>query len=334
MLIQERYYDFGPTFAAEKLQEVDGIVINRETLRQLLIKNGLWHKNRRHKIRRHMRPPREHCGELVQIDGSEHDWFQGRAPRCTLIKFIDDATSKILWAEFAANESYNSIMGATTRYFRQHGIPCAIYSDCGRTFRVNNNNKDGKSITQYHYALKQLDVELIHAYSPQAKGRIERSFNTDQDRLVKEMRLAEISSIEEANKFLIEFYIPKHNQKYARPALQAEDLHRPVGKMKLEDIFCIRRECIVRNDWTVQCSSRIFQIEETQKVVVRPKESVTICKRLDGSIFMLLRAKELIFTEIFNRPSIQPKSLKSTTGWPKIPSPNHPWRRTNGLFFK
>jgi len=334
-LIQERYYDFGPTFAAEKLQEIDGIIINRETLRQFMIKFGLWSKKRRRRRTRHMRPRREFYGELVQIDGSEHDWFQGRAPRCTLIKFIDDATSKILWAEFASNESYDSVMGATMRYFYKHGKPHALYSDCGKTFRVNNKNEEGELLTQYEYALKQLGVGLIHAYSPQAKGRIERSFGTDQDRLVKEMRLAGINSIEQANTFLIESYIFKHNKRYAHPTLQAHDLHQAIGTTNLEDVFCIRKERVVRNDWTVQCAGRIFQIEQQQQVIVRPKEKVTICKRLDGSIFMETRGKRLAFSMVGARPAqfLHDKPTK-TSSWPKIPPQNHPWRRTNALFFK
>lgn len=188
--MQTKYEGFGPTFAAEKMVELDGILIHPETLRLLLIREKLWHKQRKRKKHRRWRKPKDFFGEMVQVDGSIHVWVEGQT--WTLLRFIDDATKTILWMEFAKSESWEGLARATINYFSKHGMPISLYADRGSVFKVNVNNEENEFITQYQRALNRLDIELIHAYSPQAKGRVERSFRTDQDRLVKELKLAGI----------------------------------------------------------------------------------------------------------------------------------------------
>ena len=200
-LVKTKYADFGPTFAAEKLAEEHQLTIGRERLRQAMTTAGLWIVHGQHRPPAHpWRERRAVRGELVQVDGSPHDWFEGRGNRCTLLQFIDDATSEVLWLEFGDSESTHSLMAATWRSLEIHGRPQALYTDRGGVFKVNLHNEDDEKMTQYERALDELDIELIHARSPQAKGRVERGFQTHQDRLVKELRLAGISTMDEANR--------------------------------------------------------------------------------------------------------------------------------------
>lgn len=323
-LMQTRYKGFGPTFAAEKMVELDNIIIHPETLRLLLIYEGLWTKRRRRSKHRKWRKPKEFFGEMVQVDGSLHVWVNGEY--WTLLKFIDDATKTVLWMEFAKSESWKSIVQATINYFKMHGMPLSLYTDRGKVFKVNLNNDDNEFITQYQRALNILNVQLIHAYSPQAKGRVERSFGTDQDRLVKELKLVGITTMNEANKFLQEYYMPKINSKFVIPAAKKGDLHRPVGAYKLDDIFCIQTVRVVQNDWVVRYSNRFFQIDNSRPAIVKAKDQVTIHERLNGTIFISIRSIQLEFKEIKERIShVKPKEKIYNNKIYK-PTPNHPWR--------
>ncbi len=202
-LVHERYADFGPTLACEKLVEQHGYRLSVETLRQWMIAEGLWKPKKRKAARIHQRRPRRPCpGELVQIDGSPHDWFEGRGPCCTLIVFIDDATSKLMALHFVPAETTWAYLQTLRVYLAKYGRPVALYSDKHSIFRVNYPEREGE-LTQFTRALKTLDIEPIHANTPQAKGRVERANQTLQDRLVKELRLAGISDIEAANAFLL-----------------------------------------------------------------------------------------------------------------------------------
>ncbi|EGP4635655.1 ISNCY family transposase, partial [Escherichia coli] len=204
-LLKGRYADFGPTFACEKLREIHGLSLSVETLRKWMIEEGLWRERRRKIARiyqRRMRRPS--YGELIQIDGSPHDWFENRGPRCTLIVFIDDATSALMALRFVPAETTRAYMETLRGYLNDHGVPLALYSDRHSIFRVNNPEREGE-LTQFTRAIKTLGIEPIHANSPQAKGRVERANQTLQDRLVKEMRLQNISDIETANAWLPTF---------------------------------------------------------------------------------------------------------------------------------
>ena len=252
-----KYKGFGPTFATEKLFKIEKIKISDETLRLWLIKEGLWQRQRKHKKHRQWRE-RKHCfGELVQLDGSHHPWFEDRGLKCVLEGYIDDATSnKQGW--FYEYEGTMPAFDSLKRYIKRNGMPHSIYLDRHSTYKATkkstvedelNNNKE--FLTQFERAAKELGIRIIHANSPQAKGRIERSFRTDQDRLVKEMRLRNISTIEEANKFL-KSYWPKHNKKFAIEPLKQDNMHRPVSKdMNLDAILCKKKDHPVRNDFTI-----------------------------------------------------------------------------------
>lgn len=324
-IIKGHYADFGPTLVAEMLSERHGINLNKEVARRIMMQAGLWIKQRKRSKHRFWRPPKERLGEMVQSDSSIHDWFEGRAPKYWLIKFIDDATNMILHAEFAASESYHCVSHATIHYFQQWGLPQLMYTDKGKVYRVNQNNENNEFITQYQYAFRLLNVGLQHAHSPQAKGRVERSFGTDQDRLVKMLRLEGISDIEAANKYLKEVYIPKHNKKFARPAAREGDMHTKLGNINLFDVFCIREQRKVRNDWTIQYNNRIIQITDNKPAIVKPRDIVTISERLDGSIYITIRGSRLESAEVSQRPARtqEPKPI-----WkPFKPARNHPWRQ-------
>jgi hypothetical protein len=229
-LVRERYADFGPTLAAEKLAELHGCTISRETLRGWMIAAGLW-IDRRHRLPSPHQPRRRRdCfGELVQIDGSEHAWFEDRAEKCTLLAFVDDATSRLMHLRFVASESAFDYFRATRTYLETHGKPIAFYSDKHSIFRVNAKDAaGGDGATQFGRSLTELNIDILCANSPQAKGRVERAFGTLQDRLVKELRLAGISTVEAANAWLSGF-VEDYNKRFARAPANAKDLHRPDG---------------------------------------------------------------------------------------------------------
>lgn len=229
-IIRTRYADFGPTLAAEKLAAQHEITVSRETLRQGMIADGLWQARPERKRRLH--PPRhrrEHDGELIQIDGSTHAWFEDRGPPCTLLVFIDDATSKLMHLAFVASESTFSYLDATRAYIQAHGKPVAFYSDKHSIFRVAKADAiGGEGMTQFGRALHELTISIICAHSSQAKGRVERAHKTLQDRLVKELRLAGVSDIAAANA-LRPGLMAAHNRRLAKPAAKAADLPPSLG---------------------------------------------------------------------------------------------------------
>jgi predicted DNA-binding protein (UPF0251 family) len=213
-LIRETYADFSPTFAHEKLTEQHGLSFSVETLRKWMIEDATWKPKAAKKARIHQsRPRRSSRGELVQIDGSPHLWFEDRGDPCTLIVFIDDATSELRGLHFSPTETTQAYMETLSTYLEQHGRPVSLYSDKHSIFRVNRANCEGQ-LTQFSRALKTLDIEAIYANTPQAKGRVERANKTLQDRLVKELRLQDISTIEEANQYLPDF-MKQYNQRFA-----------------------------------------------------------------------------------------------------------------------
>jgi len=263
-LVRQSYADFDPTFAAEKLNEQHGVKVSSETLRQWMIKEGLWSaKCKKHKPNHPMRERRPRIGELVQIDGSPHDWFEGRAAKCTLIVFIDDATSQLLDLQFHPSETIQSYMEGLRRYIKHFGRPVALYSDRHSIFTVNHKDAEsGEQITQFGRALKTLDIEGITANSPQAKGRVERANQTLQDRLVKEMRLAGISSMEQGNQFL-QKYMEKHNEKFSVQPASEDDAHRPVlhDENELDLTFSTHHKRKLTKDLAIQYNNTTFQLK-------------------------------------------------------------------------
>lgn len=246
-LVKERYVDFGPTFAAEKLAEEHDLKVSRETLRKWMQDAGIWLSRKQRRTFHQPRLRRECLGELVQIDGSDHHWFEDRGPRCTLLVFIDDATSTLMQLRFVQSESTFSYFEALDLYLAAHGRPVAFYSDKHTVFRVaNQSGKSGHGMTQFGRALNTLNIEILCANSSQAKGRVERANRTLQDRLVKELRLAGISDMDAANAFLPGF-TKRYNAKFAKAPRRADNLHRPMNiePDHLRDVFCFRDERLV-----------------------------------------------------------------------------------------
>jgi len=306
-LLKSEWRGFGPTFASEKLAELKDIKVSGETLRKVMIAHALWKPGKRKPKHRRWRERKLMRGILVQLDGSPHDWFEGRGPKCTLLVFIDDATSEILWLEFGESESFKGVASATKKYIEMHGRPVSFYVDYGSVFSVNLNNPERDKKTYFEMIMKDLSIDVIHARSPQAKGRVERANKTMQDRLVKEMRLAGISSIDQANDYIRNSrFIAKHNAKFAVPPAQEHDAHRAITGYDLNSIFCTRETRVVTNDFTIQYNRLVFQIQKNQPAIVRPKSKVVVCERLDGKIAIRLRNANLNFKEL---PMRKPNKL-------------------------
>ena len=323
LYLHGNWHGFGPTYAAEKLKEMHNIVTSKETVRMSLTSRGLWAPKQQKIRHRTQRERKKMIGLMIQLDGSPHDWFEGRGGPCTLLVFIDDATSKIMWLGFVKSESVDALMQATLNYVKKHGIPCSFYVDHGAAFSVNLNNAEREKITQWERALKDLGVTVIHANSPQAKGCVERCNKTMQDRLVKELRLAGICSIVEANRFLLAGdFIQKHNDKFAVPPAQNGDAHKPAQNYDLESIFTIRATRVLANDYTITFNKRVFQLHSKQRTIIRPKNEITVCVRLDGSIFLQIRKTELFYSEITERPKQEKLEVGQVMYLPKKPSEN------------
>ena len=327
-LYRSKYKGFGPTLASEKLLERDGMRISDETLRTWLIETGDWKKSRKKGKHRHWRERKAHCGELVQMDGSHHRWFEGRGPGCVLMGYIDDATGKT-FARFYDHEGTIPAMDSFKRYSKKYGLPMGVYLDKHSTYKstakptIEDELNDVEPLSQFERALKELGVEVSHAHSPQAKGRIERLFRTFQDRVVKEMRLRGIRAIEEGNQFL-EGYLPLYNRRFLVCPKEKEDFHRPLPKgVDLDAILCMKTERALRNDFTVAHNKKLYQIEDTIKAL-----KVVVQDRIDGSIIITYKGRSLRFKQISARPvreNRDPVVVRKKK--PYIPPADHPWRR-------
>ncbi len=291
------YPDFGPTLASEKLAEVQGLVVCPQTLRRWLIEAGLWGRKRRREIHRSRRPRRACFGELVQIDASIHDWLEGRGEELVLLTMIDDATSYLM-ARFYPEGTVETHMDLTGRWLRRHGRPGALYSDRHSIFEPQDKGRAlPDAETQFGRALRELGIELIRAHSPQAKGRVERSFGTAQDRWVKELRLAKATTCAQANEVL-ERLLPAHNRKFAKKARENSDAHRPLGPgHDLAAILSIQEERVVTNDYTVRFRTRFYQLLPPAWPGLRGGK-VTIECRLDGSMAIRFQTRYLAYREV------------------------------------
>lgn len=340
-IIKQSYSDFKPSFASEKLKEQHGLIINPETLRLWMIEEGLWKVHQQRKVNYHAwRQRKDYFGELEQFDGSYHLWFEGRLTdeygnpqEVCLLAAIDDATGKITHAKFDLNEGVTAVFNFWMDYVLILGKPLGIYLDKFSTYKINHKSAVDNLLlmTQFQKAMKLLGVAVINANSPEAKGRVERLFGTLQDRLIKELRLNNISSIAEANLFLKEF-IPKFNSRFSViPALDG-DVHRQLTqgeKRSLKSIFSIKSQRRVNFDFTIQFKNHFYQLEEVQPVTIRPKEKVLVEEYLNGSIHFKFRGKYLKTFILPERPkkiSRQPVILTShPLNWK--PPPDHPWRQ-------
>ena len=285
-LVRSRYADFGPTLAAEKLAELHSCFVSRETLRKWMVEDGLWLTRKQRLPSVHQpRHRRARLGELIQIDGSKHHWFENRGPDATLIVYVDDATGQIMHAAFAASESTMDYMRETQRYIESHGRPVAFYSDKHAIFRVNKRDAIlGTGMTQFGRALFELNVDIICANSPQAKGRVERCFGTLQDRLVKEMRLAGICDRDAANAFLPRF-LEDYNARFGKLAQSSQNAHRRVDdRANLSDVFAWKEQRTVTNSLTVQYDQIMFLLEPTEITKPLARKRITIIDYPDGRL--------------------------------------------------
>jgi len=327
-LYAQRYGDFGPTLAAEKLAERHGITLSAETVRGWLLAKGVTHFQRRKRPHRAWRERKAHVGELVQLDGSHHDWLEGRGPRCVLMAYIDDASSRV-YARFYAYEGTIPAMDSFQRYIQRYGIPLAIYADKHSTYHSPAEPTVAEQLagveprSQFGRALGELGVELIPAHSPQAKGRVERLFKTFQDRLIKELRLAGGSTLDEANRFL-EDYLPIYNQRFSVQPVQPADLHRPrPASRELDRSLCIKTTRCLRRDWTVAHHGHLYQVQTNVRAT-----HVQVEERVDGTMRMTHQGRALVYHAITARPvkAVEAKKVHPPR-CPVTPRPDHPWRQ-------
>ena len=332
-----RYYGggvgerFGPTLAAEHLAEDHGLVVDAETLRRWMLEAGLWTRERKRKPYRQRRLRRAHFGELVQMDGSFENWLEGRGPRGCLLHMVDDATS-ISWATFADEETTWGVADTLRGWVEKYGVPRALYVDWKNVYHhpatARQKQEDIVPISQFGRMCAKLGIQLIGANSPQAKGRVERGHGTHQDRLIKKMRLQNITTYEAANRFLIDSYLPAHNAKYAVEAREKADFHSELpARVDLDQVFCLEHQRKASNDWVLQYGIRWLQIEEQQKIAVSAGNQVVIRQHRDGALTLLFQDKILKWHELPERPS-KPDALpkRRVVTRPK-PAPQHPWRQ-------
>lgn len=338
-LLYQHYYDFKPTFATEKLREDHKIYRDPKTIRQIMIDEKLWQpKAKKEKGEYHSwRQRKSALGEMIQFDGSYEHWFEDRGDECCLVAGIDDATGKITKAKFVLHEGVFPVFDFWYEYLLIHGKPRAIYLDKFSTYHQNQKlaKEDPDTLTQFQRAMEELHIEVIPANSPQAKGRVERLFGTLQDRLVKELRLLKISSMDQANQFLEKVFIPKFNHRFSvKPALRA-NLHSPLSfkeQKGLSSIFSRQTKRTIQNDFTFSFNNQWYQLIKDQPATVCKKDDVIVEERLDNTIWVRLRSKYLNYKILPERPSKkkQTKSklwvLPATMKTPYQPPKNHPWR--------
>jgi transposase len=338
-LLRTRYPDFGPTLATEKLS-IEGVSLSVETVRQLLIGEGLWKaKSVRHPVIHQLRERRARVGDLVQIDGSPHDWFEGRAPKCTLLVFVDDATSRLMYLQFVEAETTFNYFAGVRSYLSAFGKPLAFYSDKFGVFRVNMPNPlSGTGLTQFGRALKELDIELICAHSPQAKGRVERANQTLQDRLTKELRLRDLSSLEAANTYLPEF-IAEYNQRFAVEPRSPESAHRPLAKGEaLERVLTLHERRTLSKNLTLSYHNVIYQIKTKRPAYTMRGAHVMVREQSNGEITIEYKQRPLEYTIYAEQEQQQGKVIEAKLLRPGCrargsrlkqkqgPGPATPWR--------
>jgi transposase len=330
-LCRTTYKGFGPTFAAEKLFEIDKLYIHPDTLRKWFMEAGIEYKKRRAPKHRSWRPRRECFGKMVQMDGSHHKWFENRGPECVLMGYIDDATGNA-FGLFYEYEGRSPAMDSFRQYIEKYGIPQSVYLDKHPTYKstkkptLEDELNNQKALTQFARALGELGVNMIYADSPQAKGRVERSFNTHQDRFVKELRLKNICTIKDANRFASSYYFPKHNRKFAIMAKDTANLHTPIPKgLDLDRIFCIKNKACLRKDFTVQYNNKFYQILDAPRT-----DRVQIEERLNGNVHIYHKDNELKYKLIAKRPDKPKKLCKPRKRY--VPPVDHPYKLSYNRF--
>lgn len=341
-LLKEKYPDFGPKFAAEKLKDNHDIVHSKETARMMMVDLGL-RKVRPRKGNgeyRAWRPRKEYFGEMQQFDGSYHKWFEERSGEHCLLASIDDATGRITKAVFAKNEGVKEVSRFWKEYVEEHGKPVSAYLDKSSTYKVNHKNAvdNYELLTQFEEMTKRIGIKLITAHSPEAKGRIERLFKTLQDRLVKEMRLLRINDPEEGNRFLKDIFIPAFNKQFGVIPSKEGDVHRALSaqeREKLPSVFSVQNTRKVSNDFCIQYENQWIQLDKEQPTLVCRKDTVVIEKRIDDTIHLSLREKYLNFKMIPRKPERGKEKITALVPAPliresmrRVPKKDHPWRKS------
>lgn len=331
---REKYSDYGPTLAAESLSE-DGLKVKVSTLRRWLVAEGLWTRKRRMKIHRRRRARRECWGELVQMDGSHHDWFEGRRREAVLMVMIDDATGRID-GQFFEEETQAAAFEMVQRYAARQGLPRALYVDRAGIYRSDREPTAEEILaeqepqTQFGRAMEELDVRLILARSPQAKGRVERMNGTLQDRLVKALRQRKIKDLVTANKFLEGEFLSPFNAKFGKAPAQAADLHRAVtAELDLARVLAVHEERVVQNDWTVRWNNAFLQLNRESGT--QPGQRIVVVEQLDGRLRLFVGECELAYGTTRTEPRLRPTRVRPRPGPTKSiqglkPGKRHPWR--------
>jgi hypothetical protein len=340
-IVKENYFDFTPTFAAEKLREAHEIDHDPKTITAIMVSAKVWKPTPAHRKEKHRawRERKASFGEMQQFDGSYHHWFEDRSGtgESCLLASIDDATGQITHAKFDDSEGLIPVSGFWEEYLLRHGKPISLYVDKFSTYHMNNGLavENTETKTQFKRAMEtDLKITVITAHSPQAKGRVERLFATLQDRLVKELRLKNISDVKTANTFLTETFIPDYNKRFAVVPRLNTNAHRTLSeieKKKLPSILCRHDERTVRNDWTISYRTHWYQLTKEQPVTVQKKDVVVVEERRDGTTHIRLRGKYLSYKQLPVRPQkVNQKSiawvLPATAKLPHKPAANHPWR--------
>lgn len=324
---------FGPTLAAEHLAEEDGIVLDHETLRLWMLEEGLWSRQRKRKKHCQRRERKWHFGELVQLDGSFHDWFEGRGPRGCLMNMVDDATSATQ-ACLGKEETIWAAAGVLRGWIRKYGVPRALYTDWKNVYKrkatPGEQLRGEVPVTQFGRMCQKLSIRIIAASSPQAKGRVERNHGTHQDRMIKKLRRKKIASYEAANQYLQKTYLPEHNRRFARPAARTEDYHgrKPSGR-ELRQIFRLETERSISNDWVIRHEGRCLQLQPGQRRYGPTQSKALVCEWEDGTMEVYYRGERIAFSEFKEpiRKSAQPLPPNPRAIVVRRAKKDHPWRQ-------
>lgn len=324
---------FGPTLAAEHLAEEDGIVLDHETLRLWMLEEGLWSRQRKRKKHCQRRERKAHFGELVQLDGSFHDWLEGRGPRGCLMDMVDDATSRIE-ARLGKEETIWAAVAVLRVWIRKYGVPRALYTDWKNVYQRKltpaEQLRGEVSVTQFGRMCQKLGIRILAASSPQAKGRVERNHGIHQDRMIKKLRRKGITTYEGTNEFLEKEYLPQHNRRFARAAAKPEDYHgRKPSARELRDIFRLETERTISNDWVIRHNGCFLQLQPGRRRYGPTKSKALVCEWEDGAMEVYYRGERIAFTELKEpvRKTAQPipSTPRVTVG--RKPKKDHPWHQ-------
>ena len=339
-LIREKYSGteqqrFGPTLAAEHLADEDGLEVGEETLRRWMLAEGLWSRMRRRKAHRKRRERRQHFGDLVQMDGSFHAWFEERGPRGCLMNMVDDATTTTC-CRLGEQETIWAAVGVLRCWIGKYGVPRALYTDWKNVYKRQPTERErlqGKApTTHFGRMCERLEIRIIAASSPQAKGRVERNNGVHQDRLVKKLRRQGIASYEAANEYLETEYLAEHNRRFARAAARPEDYHvQAPSAAKLREVFRLETERWISNDWVVQYRGHFLQLKPQNKRYGPTQAKALVCEWEDGAVEVRYRGKRMEYEDLVVRPRVEPAVPREPRREPaqprrSKPALNHPWR--------